>query len=794
MKNKLWVLIKNKLWVLIKNKLWLIQIPMIIIFTFGFAVDYLGTQGRLENQYLRGKLYPGLRWISSVFTDTKFKLRGPISPKNKIVIVEVDSPSIETYGRWPWHRDIIAQIIDKTFASGAKVLGLDMVFSEPDRRVPDELKQILEKNQLGALAEPFETDSKLEAVIRAYSDRLVLGWISESTCQPLYAATQECPVANPDAIATHPPDFGRFSFAQFEAQGGFLPEKTPVMSFVTLIPNLPQYEAAATHQGSFNTFLDPDGYIRRTSLFIMGNGKPFPSLPLEMASVGLGEPLGLTLNSKQTVTSVYFAKSGKNIPVTPLGIMDINFRGPGHSFDYISVMDVLSDEDTIKDEVNRKLAGASKKELLKDAYVLLGVTAVGVFDMRAFPFDANVAGVEGHANILDNLLSGDSLLSNAMTSTSKLIFFLMIAGGLLFSFMTQKLEAIPALLLCAVSFVGFGIADMKILFENNYNWNTSFFYLEMLSIFIFTVAIKYVIEERSKKFVKGAFAKYVAPAVVDSIIKHPEKLSVGGEKRELTIMFSDIRSFTTFSEKMDAKSLAALLNDYLGIMTQIVFKNQGTLDKYIGDAIMAFWGAPLDQPTHAANCAKTAIEMMKALHENKKRFKEQYGVDVDIGVGLNSGVVNVGNMGSKDNFAYTVIGDHVNLASRMEGLTKNYGVSIVTSRFTFDCITASGQPLPRHRILDNVKVKGKKKAVELIQLLDREMSEDGLRIFEEGRKLYKQQKWDEAIAHFKEAGQLLAPSPDKTDGPSEMYIERCEEFKKAPPEPDWDGSWEMHTK
>jgi adenylate cyclase len=344
-----------------------------------------------------------------------------------------------------------------------------------------------------------------------------------------------------------------------------------------------------------------------------------------------------------------------------------------------------------------------------------------------------------------------------------------------------------------------GFFDVKILFsQNNINWNTSLLAIELFSIFVFTLAIKYVKEERNKKFVRGAFAKYVAPAVVDSILKDPAKLTVGGEKKDLTILFSDIRGFTTFSEKMDAKALSSFLNDYLGIMTEIVFANEGTLDKYIGDAIMAFWGAPLDQPRHAENACRAAVQMMQALAQNKDRFREQYGVEVDIGIGLNTGTVSVGNMGSSNNFAYTVIGDHVNLASRLEGLTKYYATSIVTTRFAFDSIKNSGRPEPEHRILDFVKVKGKKKAVELIQVLDRPMSREALEVFEQARQTYRLQKWDDAIGLFKKANDLIIVKDGakfgELDGACAMYIERCEKLKNSPPGPDWDGTWEMDSK
>ena len=427
--------------------------------------------------------------------------------------------------------------------------------------------------------------------------------------------------------------------------------------------------------------------------------------------------------------------------------------------------------------------------------MLIGVSALGVFDGRAFPFSGNAPGVEGHATILDNILADDFLSRGNGWLSPLWIYFLMLIGGVAFAFMAQRLEAIPALLLCVSVFGGVGLLDVKVLFARNIDWDLSFMFIEYSSIFILTVAAKYVMEERNKKFVRTAFSKYVAPAVVDSILKDPSKLTVGGEKRDLTILFSDIRGFTTFSERMDAKALSSFLNDYLGIQTKIVFSNEGTLDKYIGDAIMAFWGAPLAQPHHASNSCAAAVSMMKALAEHRERFKAQYGVDVEIGIGLNTGQVSVGNMGSNDNFSYTVIGDHVNLASRLEGLTKYYGVAIVTTRYSFDSIEAAGDVIPAHRVLDFVKVKGKRNAVELIQLLEQDYPEGGLAAFESARSLYREQRWDEAIQAFQSANHLLTrPENSKMDGPCAMYLDRCAQFKASPPGADWDGTWEMHSK
>jgi adenylate cyclase len=790
----------------VKNRLWFWQLPIVILCVCAYGVCDFGVRGKLENTFLREKVFPRLRSVSSVFLDQKFRLRGPEPVKNKIVIVDVDSASIDALGRWPWHRDMIAAVIDTIFSYGAKTVGLDVVFSEPDRRVPDELAKMIPPGTYAVLQKNLESDPKLAEVIRHYSDRLVLGWLGEGNCQPLYSKPEDCPVNDPRVLDSFQPGFDKFAFSQ-QGYLAFDQTRTPLLSVVSLLPNLQDYSDAAQHAGHFDVTPDSDGVIRRTNLVLamasrLGDGKGkssvaaqlYPSLPLEMARVGLGERLDIQFDPERRVESLRFAKSGQRIPVSPVGAVEINFRGPGHTFSYVSVAELLAEEDHLQEDGYRRLASVSKKELLRDAYVLFGVSAVGVYDMRAFPFDANVPGVEGHATILDNILANDFLTSGRGWLSSDWLYFLMIVGGVAFAFAAQRLEAVPALVFTLLVFGGFGAFDTRVLFAHDIQWNTSFLFIELSSIFVFTIAAKYVIEERNKRFVRGAFSKYVAPAVVNAILEDPKKLTLGGEKRELTILFSDIRGFTTFSERLDAKALASFLNDYLSIQTKLVFDSQGTLDKYIGDAIMAFWGAPLDQPLHAAHACKAAVQMMQALAKHRERFKQQYGVEVDVGVGLNTGVVSVGNMGSNENFAYTVIGDHVNLASRLEGLTKYYGASIVTSRFTLDDVAKSGEPLPAHRILDSVKVKGKQNAVELIQLLDRDYPRDGLETFERARKFYLDRQWDAAAEAFGQADRLIAKALGSADGPSRMYLERISELREHPPAPDWDGAWEMHSK
>jgi adenylate cyclase len=786
-----------------KNRVWLFQIPIVLALAAAFWITQQGAEGDLSSTFLREKVFPHFRRYSSLFLDWKFHFRGAQQPKNKIVIVEVDSPSLAEFGRWPWHRNRMAHLVDNLMALQPKVVGFDIVFSERDQIVSSDFLQELNDARATVLHDKkYNGDGQFTnslAQSLGASTKVVLGWALEGACQPGLDSMERCQLEDPartEQLAELEKDGGRltglanFAIPEDWIQGPRIDwKKTPLLTGVMPITNFGEFQFVARSAGLFDAHPDPDAVIRKAILLKAFEGRLYPSLPFEMARAGLDEQIAVQTSPGSKIASIRFQKSGASLPVTPLAGTLINFRGPRRTFKYVSISEVLnaqSLDQSVQTETFRGPASESLKDVFKDAYVLVGVTALGVFDMRAFPFDSNVPGTEGHATILDNLLSNDFLSIGGIRHETYAVVMLltMLVMGIAFAMATERLESIPALILGAVVFSALGFIDFQLLFSRNIHWDFSFLYAELGLIFVLTTAIKYVLEERNKKFIKGAFSKYVAPAIVDSILKDPTKLSVGGERRELSILFSDIRGFTTMSEKMQPKQLATFLNDYLGIMTDVVFDTQGTLDKYIGDAVMAFWGAPLDQADHASNACEAARIMMRKLAENRARFQEQYGVVVDIGIGINSGGVNVGNMGSERIFEYTVIGDHVNLASRLEGLTKEYQASILTSRFTMDDIARSGRPLPPHRTLDFVKVKGKNEAIELVQIFETEPDPEAIRLFDEARKLYAQRRWDEAIALFRKVG----------DGTSSMYIERCESFRSDPPEDGWDGSWKMTTK
>lgn len=313
--------------------------------------------------------------------------------------------------------------------------------------------------------------------------------------------------------------------------------------------------------------------------------------------------------------------------------------------------------------------------------------------------------------------------------------------------------------------------------------------LTMMTIYLGITVYRYVTEEREKKKIRGAFQYYLTASVINEILKDPSKLKLGGDKKQLSVMFSDIRGFTGISEKLTPEELVRLLNEYLTAMTDVVFKYDGLLDKYIGDAIMAVFGAPLDQPDHALRACRTALEMMSELKRLREKWAAEGRPDVNIGVGVNTGDMVVGNMGSEMRFDYTVIGDSVNLASRLEGTNKEYGTNIIISEFTYESIRNE----LFCRELDAVRVKGKKLPVRIYELLGEKKDaaewQECVGRFETGLAKYREGLWDEAIAAFRS---VLEVRP--ADYPARLYIERCETLKENPPEGEWDGVFTMTKK
>ncbi|MGZ3727238.1 MAG: adenylate/guanylate cyclase domain-containing protein, partial [Pseudobdellovibrio sp.] len=595
-------------------------------------------------------------------------------------------------------------------------------------------------------------DAKLLKIINHYKDKIVLASGAESLCGPL---SRDCHL---------PPTKEAFKSI----------EKWKVANALDLnlqyevenpILNIPEYNEVARYSGFSISQANADGIFRDTFLRYKFAGGSYNSLAV--ASVTAVQP---------------------DIELPDQNKIYLNFKTDIQSKHSVSAADILlAEQDSEKGrELKRQLT-----EKLKDQVLVLGVTATSAGD-----FHTTAIGLQsGPAIVLttiDNLWARDYFVNPGLLSS--VIFILFIAG--LF-FVIQRIksnQSSKAIILIFSAFFFLLLILDAVAFKNKINLPTVWSYL-FIAIYSFSVIFeKYWAVEVQKDFIKGAFSKYISPDYVNELLSNPEKLKIGGQRKDLSIMFSDIRNFTTFSEKMDAQLLGEFLHEYLDAMTDIVFNTRGTLDKYIGDAVMAFWGDPLKATDHGHSSALAAMQMIKWVNEHREYFKNKYQIDLQIGIGINTAVVSVGNMGSSKSLGYTVIGDGVNLASRLEGATKFYGVSIIATEATFDNMTLNQNQWPQHRYIDLLKVKGKNEPVKIAQIFENPVPDNFVDEFNKARELYLLKQFRTAAADFRRANELFKAHFSHDDSVSLMYISRCEEFLREAPSNDWDGSFKLDSK
>jgi adenylate cyclase len=556
-------------------------------------------------------------------------------------------------------------------------------------------------------------------------------------------------------------------------QGEPSPDESALVNVTaySAVTNLKLLSDAAENSGYFNAFPDTDGTIRWSPLVIKYQDNYFLPLSLSLLVQYLDWPM-VTLNMAKF--GIEGIKIGDiNIPTDETGRMLLNYLGPAKTFPHYSISDIIK--------------GRLSPDTFKDKIVIVGATAIGIYDLRVTPYSSVYPGVEIHATSIDNILHGNFLHRSSGTSlldVCAIVFF-----GLLIGIVVPRVKAVQGMVLSLLVLTSFVVLNTFIFSRYNLWLNIIYPALTMIMIYLGITVYRYITEEREKKKIRGAFQYYLTASVINEMLKDPSKLKLGGDKKDLTVLFSDIRGFTTISEKLTPEDLVRLLNEYLTAMTNIVFKYDGLLDKYMGDAIMAVFGAPLDQPDHAVRACRTALDMMEELKILQKKWADEGRPVLDIGIGINSGDMVVGNMGSEMRFDYTVMGDMVNLGSRLEGINKEYGTNIVISEYTY----AAVKDVLFCRQLDSVKVKGKKLPAMIYELLgekkDAERWEKAVSLFEEGLSKYKQGLWDEAITAFRK---VLELRPD--DAPAKLYIDRCQELKKNPPEGPWDGVFTMTRK
>lgn len=718
--------------------------------------------------------FPFLHFMELKTLDLRIASRGSLPAGKETVIAVIDEKSLNELGRWPWPRTTIAKLLDKLKASDAKAVGFDIVFSEPDdnsslktmTELTSEMKKIgISDSNLALLNKKkaaADTDAALAKAI-ARVNNVTLGYFFYLNSKEVSHLSKKEIVRNTDSLKNC--RFQVVNCSETNVYDSALPKAyAPVV-------NLPILSNAAVNSGYFNIIHDSDGAMRWLPLVIKFGDHYYSSLSLSVLQQYLDWPL-LSLNLAGY--GVENIKIGNiTIPIDESGRLLINYLGPPKTFPHYSISDIIQ--------------GKIPAEKFRNKIILVGATAIGIYDLRVTPFGATYPGVEIHATAIDNILHHNFLIYSGFTKLFDL--FTIIVFGLLMGLTIARMKAVKSMLFALV-LIGIFIAINTFLFTTYNLWlNLIYPVLTMITIYLGITVYRYITEEREKKKIRGAFQYYLTASVINEMLKDPSKLKLGGDKKDLSVLFSDIRGFTTISEKLSPEELVHLLNEYLTAMTDVVFKYDGTLDKYMGDAIMAIFGAPLNQPDHARRACQTALEMVNELHRLQKKWQEEGKPALNIGIGINSGDMVVGNMGSEMRFDYTVMGDMVNLGSRLEGINKEYGTNIICSEFTYNAVSE----FMCCRELDLVRVKGKKLPVKIYELLgekkDEKKFKDIIDNFEEGLRLYRASKWDEAIVAFQKT---LTAKPE--DAASLLYIERCKNLKANPPPEPWDGVFTMTKK
>lgn len=564
---------------------------------------------------------------------------------------------------------------------------------------------------------------------------------------------------------------------------------------------------SAIHRGFVNADLDHDGAIRRKSLMVRTGQSFFPSLALKTYLVAhdynakvvlqfLPQLQSLAIKEFQIVS----AETGDELfrlPSDPTGSLMINYSGPQKMIPHISASELLTpgedafveqrvfEENLQKWEV--KKLKIKKADFFKDKILLVGATATGIYDLRVTPFEENYPGVETHANLISNFLKRDFLTKDPREEVL-MPLGLFFAGSVL-TFGLSYSGALTGLLLLLSSLFGLVFIDYLFFFGDGKVVSLVLPLTLVSSLYVALTFFRYLTEERGKRELKATFQKYVSPAIVNEVLASPENIELGGKKMNVSVFFSDVRGFTTISERLDPSALSDLLNSYLTPMTELIFEHKGTLDKYMGDAIMAFFGAPIAYPDHAHCACRCALAHLRQLKILQQEYQAKGLPTIDIGIGINTGEVSVGNMGSETVRSYTVMGDAVNLASRLEGINKQYGTRIIISEFTekevrsrFSC-----------RVVDLVRVKGKDQPVSIYELI-KEGRLEGVQnqVFEHYQKgfdLYHQRQFSEALNSFQQALKL-----DPDDTVVQLYIDRSQKYLDDPPPEVWDGVFVMTSK
>ncbi len=686
--------------------------------------------------------------------------------KLPVAILDIDEVSLRKFGQWPWPRTRIAELIDKLRENGASTTGFDIIFSEPDRLspariaadnpdLPEDLRQQLKKMR--------DNESVMAEAMKKH--RVVLGETSVRQGQDVDEEAEPLPEQGYSLIGEDPKPF--------------------LTKFYGLVRNMPQLEEFASGHGVFSVEPDPDGIYRRPPLVMLTGGNIRLALSAEVLRVATGGMGYAIKTSKAGIEGIIVAR--KLVPTDQSGKVWPYFT-PSLRSRFISANDLLS--------------GNADPTKIKGHMILVGTSAVGLEDFRATPLGVQMPGVEIHAQVIENILTNTMLKRPPTALVIELLAALL--AGLAIIFIVPRLGAVNSFISGGMMVVLFSGVTLYAFWYHRTLFDPTFPIVAATANYILAATANYIREEQQKRQIRGAFGQYLSPALVDQLSDNPDRLVLGGETRELSVLFSDVRSFTTISEsyKDYPQGLTRLMNRFLTTMSEPILDRNGTIDKYMGDAIMAFWNAPVDDENHAMNACTAGlvmIDQVRKLNEERKieleDSDEEYH-EISIGIGINSGSCVVGNMGSEMRFDYTALGDTVNLASRLEGQSKPYGLSIILGEPTANAVV---DELALFEI-DLIRVKGKNEPVRIFALVgDQELKQH--EDFKAVRAMnatmitaYRNQDWKSAY----EALELMENANERLDFDISTYLfiyeTRISEFRANPPGASWDGVYTATSK
>jgi len=726
---------------------WLIGVPRWLVGLLILAVFLLHPLTQFGKTTLLAKL-------EAISYDTRLKLTLPNRDDPQVVIIDINEPSLQREGRWPWSRDKLARLTSQLLDRyQARAVGFDVVFAEPDRSSGiDVLERLAQRDlkddrgyvaTLDRLRPELDFDARFAEAIRGRPVILGFGFT--------YEAQQ---------IGALPPPL----FRAQDIGGGIIPIQ-PAVGYTAAIAELAQ---AAAGSGHVDPFFDADNVVRRVPMVELYRNAYYPALSLAIARVVL-EAKRVTPHFDSDSRLDGFDVGGLALPTAADGTALIPFRGKPKTFRYYSAADVL--------------AGTAPADFA-GAIALVGTTAKGLQDLRPTPLAADFPGVEIHASLLSGMLNQN--LKSVPANANAIEALVMLLTGLVVLFVIPYRDPVFNALGVVAVMGAVAAANLLLWIKLNEVVPVAATLLMLAVLFAWNMLAGFMREERKIRRVSAMFGEYVPRERVAQMVESGERYSMVGESRTMTVLFCDVREFTALSEKLPPRELSAMLNAYLTPMTEIIHAHHGTVDKYVGDAIMAFWGAPIDNPNHARDAVLAALAMQRRMSSLAQEFKKRGWPELVIGVGINTGAMNVGDMGSEFRKAYTVLGDAVNLASRLEGLTKEYGVAVIIGEDTRAAV-----PDIRCREIDRVRVKGRANPVTIFEPLPEAAEASAVEIA----------AWDRALLQYRErrfadaAASLAAlASAHPATRLYAYFAQRCAAYAAARPPADWDGATNFATK